>query len=120
MINLVFDDVGMMRTMAACPDTVIRSSDHVMDYGRFPIPYVFRLISESSYIARTSDAPVKAFSLDDIIKEITEAKISERGATRLDDKISEMYQMPAPHGARLVPYACVFVRIHAQIRFFLA
>jgi len=65
MINLVFDDVGMMRTMAACPDTVIRSSDHVMDYGRFPIPYVFRLISESSYIARTSDAPVKAFSLDD-------------------------------------------------------
>lgn len=30
-----------------------------------------------------------AFSLDDIISEIREAKISERGATRLDDKISE-------------------------------
>ncbi|HEY1038795.1 MAG TPA: phosphoadenosine phosphosulfate reductase family protein, partial [Bacteroidia bacterium] len=31
----------------------------------------------------------KAYDLDDIIAEIKEAKISERGATRLDDRISE-------------------------------
>jgi sulfate adenylyltransferase subunit 2 len=37
----------------------------------------------------TAAVESEAFGLDDIIKEITEAKISERGATRLDDKISE-------------------------------
>ena len=31
----------------------------------------------------------EAYSVDDIIKEIQEAKISERGATRMDDKVSE-------------------------------
>jgi sulfate adenylyltransferase subunit 2 len=31
----------------------------------------------------------EAYSIDDIIAEIKEAKISERGATRMDDRISE-------------------------------
>lgn len=31
----------------------------------------------------------EAYQIDDIIKEISEAKISERGATRMDDRISE-------------------------------
>ncbi len=31
----------------------------------------------------------EAYKIDDIINEIKEAKISERGATRMDDKISE-------------------------------
>lgn len=31
----------------------------------------------------------EAYTVDDIIKEISEARISERGATRLDDRISE-------------------------------
>jgi sulfate adenylyltransferase subunit 2 len=31
----------------------------------------------------------EAYHIDDIIKEISEAKISERGATRMDDRISE-------------------------------
>jgi sulfate adenylyltransferase subunit 2 len=31
----------------------------------------------------------EAYEIDDIIQEISEAKISERGATRMDDKISE-------------------------------
>jgi len=31
----------------------------------------------------------EAFTIDDIIKEIKEAKVSERGATRMDDRISE-------------------------------
>jgi sulfate adenylyltransferase subunit 2 len=31
----------------------------------------------------------EAYYIDDIIQEIKEAKISERGATRMDDKISE-------------------------------
>lgn len=39
----------------------------------------------------TCTAAVKseAFTTIDIIKEISEAKISERGATRMDDRISE-------------------------------
>jgi len=31
----------------------------------------------------------EAFTVDDIINELKEAKISERGATRMDDRISE-------------------------------
>jgi sulfate adenylyltransferase subunit 2 len=31
----------------------------------------------------------EAYKIDDIIKEISEAKISERGATRMDDRVSE-------------------------------
>ncbi len=37
----------------------------------------------------TAAVESKAFTVDDIIKEIKETKISERGATRMDDRVSE-------------------------------
>ena len=46
----------------------------------------FRTVGDMTCTAAVES---EAYSIDDIIKEITEAKISERGATRLDDKISE-------------------------------
>lgn len=46
----------------------------------------FRTVGDMTCTAAVESA---AYTLDDIISEITEAKISERGATRLDDRISE-------------------------------
>jgi len=46
----------------------------------------FRTVGDMTCTAAVES---EAFAIDDIITEITEAKISERGATRLDDKISE-------------------------------
>lgn len=46
----------------------------------------FRTVGDMTCTAAVEST---AFTIDDIIQEITEAKISERGATRLDDKISE-------------------------------
>lgn len=46
----------------------------------------FRTVGDMTCTAAVEST---AYTLDDIIREIMEAKISERGATRLDDKISE-------------------------------
>jgi sulfate adenylyltransferase subunit 2 len=37
----------------------------------------------------TAAVESEAYTVDDIIKEIKETKISERGATRMDDRVSE-------------------------------
>lgn len=37
----------------------------------------------------TAAVESEAYTLDDIIKELKETRISERGATRMDDRISE-------------------------------
>jgi sulfate adenylyltransferase subunit 2 len=37
----------------------------------------------------TAAVESEAFTVDDIITELKESKISERGATRMDDRISE-------------------------------
>ena len=37
----------------------------------------------------TAAVESKAYTIDDIIAELKEAKISERGATRMDDRVSE-------------------------------
>lgn len=67
--------------LAVCDHIKIEEGDEVVERN-----VRFRTVGDMTCTAAVESA---AYSLDDIIKEITEAKISERGATRLDDKISE-------------------------------
>jgi sulfate adenylyltransferase subunit 2 len=67
--------------LAVCEHIKIEEGDVVVEKN-----VRFRTVGDMTCTAAVES---EAFSLDDIIKEITEAKISERGATRLDDKISE-------------------------------
>ncbi|MGZ3862845.1 MAG: sulfate adenylyltransferase subunit CysD [Bacteroidia bacterium] len=67
--------------LAVCDHIKVEPGDEVVERN-----VRFRTVGDMTCTAAVES---EAFSLDDIIKEITEAKISERGATRLDDKISE-------------------------------
>lgn len=67
--------------LAVCDYIKIEEGDEVVERN-----VRFRTVGDMTCTAAIES---EAYSLDDIIKEITEAKISERGATRLDDKISE-------------------------------
>jgi sulfate adenylyltransferase subunit 2 len=67
--------------LAVSPYIKIEEGDKVVECN-----VRFRTVGDMTCTAAVES---EAFGLDDIIKEITEAKISERGATRLDDKISE-------------------------------
>jgi sulfate adenylyltransferase subunit 2 len=67
--------------LAVSPYIKIEAGDVVVEK-----PVRFRTVGDMTCTAAVES---EAFTLDDIICEITEAKVSERGATRLDDKISE-------------------------------
>ncbi|HXB39504.1 MAG TPA: sulfate adenylyltransferase subunit CysD [Bacteroidia bacterium] len=67
--------------LAVCDYIKIEEGDEVVERN-----VRFRTVGDMTCTAAVES---EAYSLEDIIKEITEAKISERGATRLDDKISE-------------------------------
>jgi len=67
--------------LAVSPYIKIEEGDRVVECN-----VRFRTVGDMTCTAAVES---EAFAIDDIIKEITEAKISERGATRLDDKISE-------------------------------
>lgn len=67
--------------LAVSPYINIEEGDEVVEKN-----VRFRTVGDMTCTAAVES---EAFGLDDIIREITEAKISERGATRLDDKISE-------------------------------
>src|SRR5690606_1300825 len=67
--------------MAICEFIKLDSNDVIIEKN-----VRFRTVGDMTCTAAVES---KAFTLDDIIEEIKQAKISERGATRMHDRISE-------------------------------